>query len=161
MPLDRERRGRRLDAIRRILRSGQVESQDVLLERLRDAGHSVTQSSISRDLRELGVRKDGGTYRLGPTRSGAKRRAPTGIALVRPLVTRVTPAGPHLLVVHTVVGAASRVGLGIDEAQWPEVVGTVAGDDTLFIACPGLTARRRVERRLVRSQGEPRGDGSE
>lgn len=156
MPLDHEQRDKRLNATRGILRRGRITSQGQLLARLRRRGFRVTQSSVSRDLRELGVVKTNGCYALPePTRG-----PPPGAGAeetVAAFVWEWTPAGPNLLVLRTAVGAASRVALALDEEGWREVVGTVAGDDTVFVAVPGQRERRRLEdslRRCRRKGGE-------
>jgi transcriptional regulator of arginine metabolism len=159
VPRNGENWRERQDAIRAILDAEAVESQEQLVRRLRRRGFRVTQSSVSRDLAELGVAKVDGRYvalaRLaesvapgGP--GGGAAVAPRGrLAEVAAFVDGVAAAGPHLLVVKTPPGAASPVGIAIDAARWPEVVGTVAGDDTLFIATPGRAAQARVEARLA------------
>ena len=63
-------------------------------------------------------------------------------------VRAVAPAGPNLLVVRTAIGAAQRVALTLDRLNWPEIVGTLSGDDTIFIATTTLANQRRVQRRL-------------
>ena len=60
------------------------------------------------------------------------------------------PAGPHLSVVFTATGAAQTVALAIDRAAWPEVVGTMAGDDTIFVATAGAQDQKRFFQRLER-----------
>lgn len=132
--------------IREILTGESVPSQETLVERLAERGVSVTQSSVCRDLRDLGVGKLGGVYRLPD--AGGPAEASLDAALGEFLLG-VLPAGPNLVVVHTVVGGASRVGLAIDQARWPEVVGTVAGDDSLFVATPGVRDQRRLLARLA------------
>lgn len=134
-------RENRLDAIREILSAEAIGSQHDLLQRLAAKGFAATQSSICRDLRELGVAKVRGHYVLA---SPAALEAPEGLSPLAPLVRGVSPAGPHMLVVRCVAGGAARVGAGIDNAGWREVVGTVAGDDTLFIATASVRARNRV-----------------
>jgi len=146
----------RQQAIRAILDAEAVESQEQLVRRLRRRGFRVTQSSVSRDLAELGVAKVDGRYvalaRLAESaaagRSGAAGPADR-LAEVASFVDGIAAAGPHLLVVRTPPGAASPVGIAIDAARWPEVVGTVAGDDTLFVATTGRAAQARVEARLA------------
>lgn len=64
-------------------------------------------------------------------------------------IQEVQPAGPNVLVVRTPPGSASAVGLAIDAAHWPDVVGTVAGDDTLFVATANRTGQSRVAARLL------------
>ena len=159
MPRNGENWRERQDAIRAILEAEAVESQEQLVRRLKRRGFRVTQSSVSRDLAELGVAKVDGHYvaleRLAeaaaPGRHGAAPAAVASerLAAVVSFLREIAPAGPHLLVVKTPPGAASPVGIAIDAARWPEVVGTVAGDDTLFIATPGRAAQARVEARLA------------
>ena len=90
--------------------------------------------------------KVGGAYRLPPL---AEAREVAGSRqTLRDFLRHVVPAGPHLLVAHTVVGGASRVGLALDELHWPEILGTVAGDDTLLLAIPGRREQKRLLQRL-------------
>jgi len=147
----------RQEAIRAILDAEAVESQEQLVRRLKRRGFRVTQSSVSRDLAELGVAKVDGRYvalerlaeAVAPDGSGAAAAPANRLAEVATFVDGVAAAGPHLLVLKTPPGAASPVGIAIDAARWPEVVGTVAGDDTVFIATPGRAAQARVEARLA------------
>lgn len=118
-------------AILRILRAAPVRKQDELVRMLRDAGHEATQSSISRDLRELGVLKAGGRY-LPP--SDEASRTLDDFGTLRQFVRGVATAGSSLTVLRTTIGAAQSVAIAIDKAEWPEVVGTISGDDTIFIA---------------------------
>jgi transcriptional regulator of arginine metabolism len=161
VPRNGENWRERQDAIRAILAAEAVESQEQLVRRLKRRGFRVTQSSVSRDLAELGVAKVDGRYvaleRLAqaaaPDRAGGAAAPATAdddrLAAVASFLREVAPAGPHLLVVKTPPGGASPVGIAIDAARWPEVVGTVAGDDTLFVATPGRAAQARVEARLA------------
>jgi transcriptional regulator of arginine metabolism len=113
-----------------------------LVELLRERGISATQSSVSRDLRELGIAWIGGRYALPPDR---EERMDPRFAEVSRFLRGARPAGPHLTVVFTTVGAAQTVAIAIDRAGWPEVVGTMAGDDTVFAA----TASARDQKRLI------------
>lgn len=108
-----------------------MRKQDELVRMLRDAGHEATQSSISRDLRELGVLKAGGRY-LPP--SDEASRTLDDFGTLRQFVRGVATAGSSLTVLRTTIGAAQSVAIAIDKAEWPEVVGTISGDDTIFIA---------------------------
>jgi transcriptional regulator of arginine metabolism len=130
MHIDREQLGRRA-AIANLLRDGEVRGQADLVRLLRKAGYDVTQSSVSRDLRDLGVLKARGRYLL-PSADLARTQQDFG-ALAQ-FVRELLPAGPSLTVVKTTVGAAQSVAVAIDTARWPEVVGTLSGDDTIFIA---------------------------
>jgi transcriptional regulator of arginine metabolism len=161
MPIDPELRGARQQAIRGVLARAPVASQAQLVAELRRLGIAATQSSISRDLRDLGVARVGGRYVPGvpglPGAAGEERdpRDPPrderdpDVAEVARLLRRVRPAGPHLTVVQTAVGAAQGVARAFDAAAWPEVVGTLAGDDTVFIATATEGDQTRLRRRLA------------
>lgn len=141
MPMDHEIKETRQQAILEILPNERVTSQLELVDLLRRRGISATQSSVSRDMRELGVAWIGGRYALPPER---EERDP-GLADFARFLRGMKPAGPHLTVIFTAVGTAQSVGLAIDRAGWPEVVGTMAGDDTVFAA----TASARDQKRLI------------
>jgi transcriptional regulator of arginine metabolism len=136
-----ERRG----AIVRILRDGLVRRQADLVRLLRKAGHDVTQSSISRDLRDLGVLKASGRYVLP---SDGASQTDNNFATVAQFVRGVRTAGACLTVLRTTTGSAQSVAVAIDRAQWPEVAGTVSGDDTIFIATAGAAEQEELLRRL-------------
>jgi len=133
-----ERRG----AIVRILREGLVRRQQDLVRLLKKAGFEVTQSSISRDLRDLGVLKASGRYALPPDEV---TRANGDFGALTQFVRALRRAGPSLTVLRTTIGAAQSVAVAIDRAEWPEVAGTLSGDDTIFIA----TASARAQDELV------------
>src|SRR5215472_9234855 len=133
-----ERRG----AIMRILREGLVRKQQDLVRLLKQAGHVATQSSISRDLRDLGVLKASGRYVLPPDEV---TRANGDFGSLTQFVRQLRRAGPSITVLRTTIGAAQSVAVAIDRAEWPEVAGTISGDDTIFIA----TANTRTQDALV------------
>jgi transcriptional regulator of arginine metabolism len=132
----------RRSAIMRFLREGQVRRQEDLVRLLRKAGHGVTQSSISRDLRDLGVLKASGRYVL-PAEELTRTTGDFGT--LAQFVRQLRLAGPTLTVLRTTIGAAQSVAVAIDKAEWPEVAGTISGDDTIFIA----TANTRDQDALV------------
>ena len=107
---------------------GTQEDLRVLLER---AGMTATQSSVSRDLEELGIVKQHGHYTL-PRANGASARG----------LLSLEQAGDSLVIVRTLPGLASAVAVEIDAAAMPEVVGTIAGEDTIFIAVRDAKAQR-------------------
>lgn len=144
MHADRQQTSRR-DAILRLLRGGAVRRQSDLVSLLRRAGFAVTQSSVSRDMRELGVLKAQGRY-LPPADEIA--RAQGSFGAVDRFVREIRPAGPSITVVKTTVGAAGSVAVAIDKAGWPEVVGTISGDDTIFIATQHAAGQKRLVDRL-------------
>lgn len=146
MPADKDQQAARRDAIVSILRDTAITSQTELVRSLETRGFTATQSSVSRDLHELGVAKVRGRYR---TRDAVDDSPPTTtLAGVAHFVQGAAPAGPNLTVVRTAIGGAQSVGLAIDAAAWPEVVGTIAGDDTLFVATKNGAAQRRLITKL-------------
>jgi len=135
----------RRNAIVRILRNGLVRKQGDLVTLLQRDGYAVTQSSISRDLRDLGVLKAGGRYVMP---SDEVTRANGDFGALALFVRQIVPAGNCLTVVRTTIGAAGSVAVAIDKAEWPEVVGTISGDDTIFVATNGELAQAQLIARL-------------
>jgi transcriptional regulator of arginine metabolism len=136
-----ERRG----AIVRLLRAGQVRRQADLVRLLKKEGHGANQSSISRDLRDLGVLKASGRYVLPPDEVS---RSNGDFGTLTQFVRALRRAGPSLTVLRTSIGAAQSVAVAIDRAEWPEVAGTLSGDDTIFIATANLRAQEALIERL-------------
>jgi transcriptional regulator of arginine metabolism len=136
-----ERRG----AIMRILRAGLVKKQADLVRLLKKQGHGVNQSSISRDLRDLGVLKASGRYVL-PADEVTRTNGDFGT--LTQFVRELRRAGPSITVLRTTIGAAQSVAVAIDRAEWPEVAGTISGDDTIFIATANLHAQGELIARL-------------
>jgi len=135
----------RRDALARILRRTAVGRQAELVELLRAEGFEATQSSVSRDLRELGVVKGGDRYLL-PAAEDAL--TPSHFEDVRTFVKGWRAAGANLTVLRTTTGTAQGVAIALDKARWPEIVGTIAGDDTIFIATAGARSQRRLHAQL-------------
>jgi transcriptional regulator of arginine metabolism len=132
-------------AILRIIRDSAVHKQDELVRLLRKEGFDATQSSVSRDLRELGVAKAADRY-IVPSADQVIGADP--FAAVARFVVDVRTAGPSLCVVKTTAGGAQSVASAIDQAHWSEIVGTIAGDDTIFIAIEDVRAQRKLAERL-------------
>jgi transcriptional regulator of arginine metabolism len=130
-------RTRRLRALTDLIRAEPHASQEELTDRLGALGHAVTQATVSRDLVSIGAVKvkSGGALRyLLPDQMGARDWAAGQLErIVREWVQAVEPAGP-LVVLRTPPGSAHLVASAIDQAQLAEVAGTVAGDDTIFLA---------------------------
>lgn len=135
----------RRSAIVRILREGVVRRQQDLVRMLKRAGHDATQSSISRDLRDLGVLKASGRYVLPPDEV---TRANGDFTALTQFVRQLRRAGPSLTVLRTSIGAAQSVAVALDKAAWPEVAGTLSGDDTIFIATAGAREQDELIVRL-------------
>jgi transcriptional regulator of arginine metabolism len=118
-----EFREARLTEIRRIITEKPIPNQAVLIDQLTKIGFEVTQSSISRDLTDLNITKHQGKYTLPE------------LELFQSLGIRsALPAGPNLLVLKTDVGASPLIGVKLDQLNLPQIVGTISGDDTIFIA---------------------------
>lgn len=147
MPVKDERWVQRQAAILSLLGQREIRRQEDLLAVLREEGFLVTQSSVSRDLAELGAVKVEGRYVLPPT--GVATTGQSEIAEAAAVIRGMRAAGPNLLVVLTPAGLAQRVGLVLDRVGWPEVVGTIAGDDTVFVATAGRRPQEQVVKRLL------------
>src|SRR5688572_28960165 len=146
MLTDHHREARR-SAIVRLLRHTPVRRQQELVRLLKREGHAVTQSSISRDLRELGVLKHSEGYVL-PDDADIAARTQDNFTTVAQFVREVRTAGASITVVKTTIGSAGSVAAAIDKAGWDEVAGTVSGDDTIFIATSDSRTQARVLDRL-------------
>lgn len=141
--------GRRRQAILAVVSEGAVRSQDDLQRRLRRRGILVAQPTLSRDLKVLGLAKTPTGYVAapGPASVPAEARHGTLDRAVAEFVLSVRAAA-SLVVVRTPAAGAHPLARALDEALLPDVVGTIAGDDTVFVATSGPSAALRLERRL-------------
>jgi transcriptional regulator of arginine metabolism len=135
-------------AILRVVREQRIESQDELREALSQQGFVVTQATLSRDIRELGLAKladpGGGAYYTHPHRGAVRPE----LAQVLPaLLVSVDGVGPFL-VLKTASGSAGAVTEALDHAGWSEIVGTIAGDDTVLVITRSQRLRREVATRI-------------
>ena len=147
-------KGLRQQAVRELLRTRRIRTQQELAAALRERGFRVTQATISRDVAELGlvkVQRGGALVYALPRRpdelevTAAQRLA----ELLEDLPFEVREAG-LLLVVKTVPGSAHALANALDRAAWAEPVGSIAGDDTVFLAFRDRASLRRVRDRLAR-----------
>jgi transcriptional regulator of arginine metabolism len=134
-------------AIARLLEEHVVSRQTELVALLRAEGYLATQSSVSRDLRDLGAAKLKDGYSL-PKPVETETQDEESLSVVAEFVRDIRSAGPNLLVVITAIGAAQRVAVMLDRLGWAEIVGTVSGDDTIFVATIGANEQRRLRGRL-------------
>jgi transcriptional regulator of arginine metabolism len=132
-------------AILEIVGNGPVASQEELQRALARLGHKVGQATLSRDIRELGLVKSGDGYALPASEPAAP--LPSVSRLVREFVLDVRLA-QNLIVVKTAVGSAQPVAAALDGEMFPEVVGTIAGDDAILIVTPNNRAARKLEQRI-------------
>lgn len=135
-------------AILRVVRERRIESQDDLREALAHDGFVVTQATLSRDIRELGLAKladpRGGAYYTHPHRGTVHPE----LAQVLPtLLVSVDGVGP-LLVLKTATGSAGAVSEALDQARWSEIMGTIAGDDTVLVITRSQRLREEIAARI-------------
>jgi transcriptional regulator of arginine metabolism len=144
-------------AILKIVRSQTVASQEQLRELLLAEGFDVTQATLSRDIRDLGLAKlaapDGGSHYAPPLEAGSAIR-PQLHQVLPALLASVDGVGP-LLVLKTPAGGAQALGLAVDAAGWTEIIGTIAGDDAVLVITRSERARRAVQTRLKEAAGLP------
>src|SRR5438445_2922489 len=138
-------------AILKIVRAPTVASQEQLRELLKDEGFDVTQATLSRDIRELGLAKvaappPGGGSHYAPPETGGQIR-PHLEQLLPTMLVSAEGVGP-LLVLKTATGAAQALGLALDGAGWAEILGTIAGDDAILVIAGNERARRGVPARV-------------
>jgi transcriptional regulator of arginine metabolism len=141
-----DRRKRHLKILE-LISTRAIRTQEELAEALAAEGWDVTQSSVSRDITALRLIKVEGAYRrpaaLATPVNPDERRIADG-------VLGVDSAGDALVVLHTPPGEANRVAVALDRLAWVDVIGTIAGDDTIFLAVKDPAAQHRVLREVRR-----------
>ena len=149
-------RAQRQRLIAQLLRSESITSQEELAERLAAEGIVATQATVSRDLEQLGavkIRRNGATAYALPEQSGTTA-APRLTTIVRDWVRSVDTAA-NLVVLKSPPGSAHLVGVAFDQADLVGVVGTISGDDTIFVAARSAEEAERLAERLRRLELEP------
>jgi transcriptional regulator of arginine metabolism len=137
----------RQKAILEVLERGPVASQEDLQRALGKRGFRVGQATLSRDVHDLRLVKTGAGYARPQDESAAEPPLPPASRLVREFVLEVRPA-QNLLVIKTTVGSAQPVAAALDAEDWPETLGTIAGDDTILIVCQEKKAAARIASRI-------------
>jgi transcriptional regulator of arginine metabolism len=141
----------RLSAIKDVLAHSLVSSQDELRRKLRRRGIQVTQATLSRDMHELRLFKGPGGYSMpNGNGNGAAAEAdeqPSLAEMVESFVLRVKQA-MNQVVMGTALGGAQPVAAAMDRAGWSEVLGTIAGDDTVLIICADVRRAGEVAAKL-------------
>lgn len=147
---------RRRQLIRELLRDERIHSQEELRKRLRQAGVRAEQATLSRDLHALGVVKGPDGYLLPEAAVTPLPSRTELIQLLRQYLSTAEQTGP-LVVLRTGPGRAQPVGLALDGARIPGVLGTIAGDDTIFVALRGEPTAVRFAKfcREIANGGEP------
>lgn len=131
-------KARRQETLLKVIGAERIASQSELADRLRARDFDVTQASISRDLDELGVIKSAGIYTLP--------QKPRGASIFG--LSSLEASGDSLIVAKCDSGLASAAAVKIDAARIPEIIGTIAGDDTIFIAVKNSKAQRIVTKKV-------------
>jgi len=140
----------RHNAIRQIVTTRVVTSQDELRRLLLKRGHEVTQATLSRDLHALRLFKGPGGYQIPAAAAAGEEddeALPEITELLRNFGLRVRQAMNQLVLITT-QGSAQPVAAGIDDEAWPDVVGTIAGDNTVLIICPDTKSATGLKARL-------------
>ena len=139
-------------AILDLVQSQVISSQEELRELLKDRGWAVTQSTLSRDLRELRLARiptpEGPRYSSSDAFGGSDQRAL--VEDVLPQFFASLEGVGELIVVKTMAGGAQPVAEALDAAGWPEVIGTLGGENAILVVCRSAAARERVEKKIQR-----------
>jgi transcriptional regulator of arginine metabolism len=150
MTKKRDRQG----AVLRLIAGHRIASQEDLRRLLAAEGWDVTQATLSRDLRDLGVVRapgdDGARYMLPEMVSDEAKPSLDG--LLPQLFSRIDGVG-ELIVLHTLPSGAQPIAEAVDAQGWPEIIGTLAGENTILIVCRSAAARATLTQRLVTLAG--------
>lgn len=127
-----------------IIAENTIETQEQLIEKLNEAGYNVTQATVSRDIRELRLMKIScgfGVYKYVVSNQETHSHSAKYLNILRETITSIEHAG-NLVVVKTYAGMAQAAAAALDSMSWTEIIGSIAGDDTIMIVLrSGETAR--------------------
>src|SRR5262247_3250418 len=137
----------RHNAILEIIRSGEISSQEDLMHGLKARHIEVSQSTLSRDIQELRLAKTAGVYTVVDSEQASKPSEESARRIIREFLV-VVDVAQNIVVVKTGPGHASTVSQAIDETGWAEAIGSIAGENTVFIAVRSEKDRRKLERRI-------------
>ncbi len=137
--------------ILKIIEEKNIATQEELVEELQKRGFRASQATLSKDIRELGLVKvptaEGGYRYTAEFRGQIETPRSVLIRRFHESVTEFETAAA-LVVIHTIPGYAPSIAYEIDRSDWDEVVGTIAGDDTIFVACQSMKDAKELEKRL-------------
>jgi len=144
----------RHDAIRELVAHALVANQDELRRKLRRRGFEVTQATLSRDIHELKLTKGPGGYSLpnvnGNGGGSHVDDAPPSVSEIMQSFGLDVKHAMNQVVLRTTMGGAQPMAAALDREDWTEIVGTIAGDDTVLVICPDVKRAHDVEARLRR-----------
>ena len=143
-------------AIRELVTAHEVSSQEELRQLLVERGVDVTQATLSRDIRDLGLARvsvEGGVRYVAQGSLGTEDAKPLLGSLLPQLFARIEGVG-ELIVLHTMRSGAQPIAEAIDQEEFPDVLGTIAGDDTILIVTRSAEARQSLTLRLLELAGE-------
>ncbi|HOL70357.1 MAG TPA: ArgR family transcriptional regulator [Bryobacteraceae bacterium] len=130
--------------ILKLIRSRRIHTQEELAQALKEVGINATQVTLSRDIRELGLAKTPEGYRqITPEPAGP------GFSFLAAEFVQDIRVAQNLMVLKTSPGNANTVAAALDREQWPEVVGTVAGDDTILVVLPDAETAQQLRTRVL------------
>ena len=147
MPNFTDEQAQRREMLRELLIDGPAGTQRSLVDALAAKGLTATQSSVSRDLREIGAIKTVLGYEL----PGAADSVDEMLRAAE-FLRGVNTAGPNLTVIKTAIGAAQRVALALDRSGWPEMIGNIGGDDTVFVATSSAASQKILIAKIERAR---------
>jgi len=145
------RKSERQEAILSLISSHSIASQEDLKQLMAERGWTVTQATLSRDLRDLGVMR-------APGESGARYVLPEMVgdddklsldSVLPQWFSKIDGVG-ELLVLHTMPGGAQPIAEALDSEAWPEIIGTIGGENTVLIVCRSAAARATLTERITR-----------
>lgn len=147
--------------LRRLVHEHTVQSQQEFLDELAAKGLEIHQSTLSRDLGELGIRKLDGRYRMPEVPAATSSPPISGVSgpvdfPARPVVLGFTECGPNLITVRVGTGQAQMLGVLLDATDEAPIAGTVAGDDTVLVVTKGRPEQRAAVNLLERWFGVER-----
>jgi transcriptional regulator of arginine metabolism len=137
----------RHSAILDLVRAGEIASQEDLMRGLKARNIAVSQSTLSRDIQELGLAKAGGIYTVVEGEPAVPHSEGSLARILRDFMVDIDVA-QNIVVVKTGPGHASTVSQALDEASWPEWVGSIAGDNTVFVVARSSKDAKKLEERL-------------
>jgi len=137
----------RQKAILDIVQSGEIASQEELMHGLKARHIEVSQATLSRDIQELRLAKTAGVYSVVDFEPASKPSEESFRRIIREFLVDVSVA-QNIVVLKTGPGHASTVSQALDEAAWPEAIGTIAGENTIFVAVRSGRDGKKLERRI-------------